>query len=327
VSNITLLLKSQPKIYEDLTIPPTEVYIDGEFSTSEPEYIEGWYPGIDFIWEVFEDGNAQELIVTVFPASYNALIAQLRFYDHYEFQIDYVESSVEIVDAYMDSYTLAPGEDISIEVEIESAMEEEVWTVLEGTIRTSMGQAPVDGVELQQIDVLGETFVAIDWSVGQLKEGGYALDLVLQDEYGNPLSSRTLRFWIGVPEYNITSVQVNPWSVVPGGTIDVGISLQNAGDLPVDGRAWLWIYSSMGRRVHESVENLTTIMPNVVTSYSESIDLSGLGPGTYYVRYFAILDGNPLEPRHTSFDIPEGFLVIALLGVFAVWRRGRNDLE
>jgi hypothetical protein len=79
----------------------------------------------------------------------------------------------------------------------------------------------------------------------------------------------------------------------------------------------------MGRRVYESVENLTMILPNVVTSYSEWIDLSGLNPGTYSVRYFAILDGEPLESRSAFFDIPEGLLAIAVLGAFAAWKRGR----
>jgi hypothetical protein len=224
---------------------------------------------------------------------------------------------VDIVDAYMDSYTLSPGDDLSIEVEITSKSEEEVWTVLEGTIRTSMHPSPVDGVELQQIDVIGNTFVAIDWSVGQLDQGGYALDLVLRDEYGNPLDSRTLRFWVGRPSLNITSIQVDPGAVPAGGKVDVGVSLQNSGDLPVDGTAWIWIYNSLGRRVHESMENLTTIMPNVVASHTESIDLSGLDPGTYHVRYFAILDESPLESRLASFDISEG-LVIIVLGAFAV---------
>ena len=319
VANVSMLSRSQPEIFENLNIPPTAVYIDGErLGTPAPNYQEGWYPGTDYYWEVIEEAVMQQLVITVFPASYNALIAQLMFFDRYEFQIDYLESPLEIVDAYMDSYTYRAGEEITVEVEIAADSEEEIWTILEGTIRPCMENTPIDGAGLQQIDVIGRTFVSVKWSVGQLEEGGYALDLVLRDDKGNPLGSRTVRFWVGSFPANITSISVSPESTFPGSSVDVSMSLQNAGDMPADGRAWIWVYDSEGRRVFESMNNLTTILPNTVISFSESVDLAGMYPGTYDVRGFVMLNGQLLESRSASFRVGDGILVLILLQAFAV---------
>ena len=320
VANVTMVSRSQPKIYEDLNIPPAAVYIDGEsLANQAPVYGEGWYPGTDFEWEVIDEAGGQELIIKAYPAAYNGLIAQLKFFDRYEFEIDYLESPLTIVDAYMDSYTLNPGDDISVEIEIESISEEEVRAILEGTIRPCVENAPVDGVELHLIDVLGRTSVAVGWSVGQLEKGGYALDIILRDDRGNPLCSRTVRFWIGSIPLNITSISVDPESTAPGGSVDVSISIGNSGGDPADGQLWLWVYDSEGRRVLESVGNLDLISPNTVLSFSESISVVGLGTGAYDVRGYVILNGQMLESRTASFSIGEEILLLILVQAFATF--------
>ena len=325
VVNLSLVSTAQPETYEDLNIPPAEVFIDGGGLGTLASYGEGWYPDTDFDWEVLEEEGTQELVITVFPAAYNALIAQLRFTDRYDFHIHYAQSQLDLVDAYMESFTFAPGEEMNVEVEIENRSGEDVWAILEGTIRSCIGGDPIDGILLNQIDIKGRTLVSVNWSVGQVEDGGYALDLVLRDEMDNPVGSRTLRFWVSRSSLNITSMSIEPGSACPGGSVDVSVSLQNAGSSTVDGKEWFWVYDSEGKRVFESAGNITDIPPNTVTSFSRSIDLSGMHTGKYDVGYFAILNGQVLESRFASFSVGEMPPLLLLMVLFAslVTRRHR----
>jgi hypothetical protein len=230
---------------------------------------EEWYPKEDFRWTICENPNGSStLYIIVYPFYYNLKTKDAEYYTDYEFDINYVQSCVELTEIILDKQEYDLDESVNVEVSIQNFGTSTTNVILSSEIEPYTGLESVLGLELQTFDLRpGISTTTISFNTQDLETGYYNLKLTVLDLIGNSLDSKTQSFIVGICQGNISDFTAIPLLYLPGENISLKLDFKNTGSIDFNGTTVIAIKDVNGDVVEEFSQSFSNLTPLSVTRF------------------------------------------------------------
>ena len=253
----------------------------------------GWYPDVNYEWEVLDDGDGSStLLITIYPFYYNALTTDARFYSNYSFAIETITTTVEIAYLSTDAYAYPEGDIVSVELWLnnDGAAQD---VVVDAVVRKDSSGEIVDGLLLHTLDDLeGAASFSTNWDTATFAPGDYTVEVELRGIGGELLDRDLTQITLGITMGEIASLTVSPTVFDIGETIDISMVFSNTGTLPITGTAVINVQGS-GTVFTRSIEGL---LPGSAFTMVDVWDTSGVARGDYRVMGTVYYDVRAADP-------------------------------
>jgi len=221
VQDVTLEERSGLVTTTGLSLP---VVVIGSYPESEVEIKKGWYPEEEYEWRVWEnpDGSTT-LIITMYPFYYNPETTDVKFYQNYRFDIEYILSQVMITALCVDKDVYGPGDEVTGDMWLNNSGETQD-VIVSLVIKQYGSDEIIEGLPVRPLkDFVGEGSYSAEWSTDDAELGYYYLEATLTDTSGNVLDRKTVGFGIQFPEAEEEPEEFPTMYVIIGAAVVVAI--------------------------------------------------------------------------------------------------------
>ena len=327
VQDVTLVARSEPQATTGLVIAEPSWITQAETALLEmggmaPEPI--WYPGQDFEWRTAANPEGTTtLSIVVYPFHYNPATTDARFYQEWDFAIDWVESSVAISELSTDKSVYDQTEAVSIDLAIENSGQDRDVVVEAVILRDDGSDALEDGLLLRTLHGLeGSASFAPVWESGDGVPGYYVVEVTLRDMAGTLLDRARSRFRLGIPAIEIETFSVTPGRLIIGEGVDIALDLRNIGTISMTCTVVVQVTDHGGASVQTCEHQAAGLLPQGTTRYEDHWDTTGISGGTYTVSAYALYDGmtTAIQTARVIADAGEKDLYLPYVTRWARWQ-------
>jgi len=310
IQDVILKIKSGLKTEEGLKLPVVNLaYIPTEHPV---EMKPGIYPQVDFRWESYKNSDGTySLNITVYPVSYDPENLRLTFYKHYEFEIKYITSSVEIRSVITDKYVYSPKDILKANVYVNNPGDPKD-IILATFVRRYGTEETVDGLPLKSLKALsGDAIVSMEWDTKNIPDGYYVLDVTIFDKASNYLDKNSVEFFIGQSLITVTNFTVSPKRFSIGDKIDIDMKFKNDGTSEISGKCVFEVTESNGV-IKEFSHDFANLESGATLEFSDKWDTATAKKGVQYkvigyVSYSARTTPPQVEIVSTNFPPTANF--------------------
>jgi hypothetical protein len=235
VQQVTLKSKSAAESTAGVKLP---IVILNSYLDHEPTMIEGYYPAKDFAWQANRnwDGSSQ-LVVSVYPFHYDPKATELSVYRNFEFEIQYIRTTVSIQDIRLGKQVYDPGATVGILTRLNNSGSPQPVSVSAAIEHAYTGDHLAD-VPARKLSGLGASdSLTLDWSSGSAPAGDYLAVVTVKDTTGNELDHQQTPFRIGNPHCEVDSFSAEPRQFKIGNPVKLTLELKNTGTADLSGKA------------------------------------------------------------------------------------------
>jgi hypothetical protein len=300
IQDVALVERSHRETSSGLELPLSTL---GVLGCCEPDYeveppvIPSWWPEKIYDWTVQESSTTTTLALTVYPFHYNHQTTEAEFFKYFRFDVEYIESEVEVVHLATDKQTYAPGESVLIDFMLNNASTQAQDVVMEAVVKQAGSQEFVSGLLLHTLkDFVGQASWSTEWDSDSFPPGYYSVHVILKDTLGVLLDRKIETFRLGVSSGEIASLDVAPQYFDIGDRIDVDMNFTNSGSIDLDGTAVIKVLDANGETVQEFFHEMTNLAPGSTIGFNDTWETSAASPGPYHVMGFGYYDGGATEP-------------------------------
>jgi hypothetical protein len=231
------------------------------------------------------------LIITVYPFSYNSKTSEIKYYKNFEFDIDYIQSSVSITEVQLDEeYDF--GELVEAEVTLENNGTSDINILLTGEIQSYLNVGSIDSLQLQTLTLRpGKTGTTFSFNTSDLPAGHLTLNIMAKDSGGKYLDSTNIRFKVGISEAQIIDFSAEPEIYKIGHNVKIEMDYENIGATKLDGVVQIIIRDGDNEISKEFSQNFTGLEPEDDNIFIANWSTEGISRGTYYITSYVIYDG------------------------------------
>ncbi len=217
VQDVVLTQRSNLTTTTGLDVPVANTGITSNTSSHSISSSEGWYPEQKYSWKVVENSNDTiTLVVKMYPFYYNSRTTDVKFYQGYEFDINYTHSNVSLQDIATDKQVYSQGDGVNISLTLNNEGVTGNVTVESAIKQYSRGEI-IDGLELASLrDLRGKALFTTQWNNTSLEPGYYYVESVIKDSEGNVLDREAEDF-----ELTNATVTAEEPSVISVGNISL----------------------------------------------------------------------------------------------------------
>lgn len=327
--NLPIISLEDMEDTEEMTQDDNSTYI---FSGLSFPIFNFWYPEEDFRWTIVENGDGSSTLeLIVYPFYVNILTKEIKYYTEYEFDIDYVQSFVELSNIHMDNQEVDPNEIVGIYISLSNSNNSRSSTnvILSAEIRSYVGSQLIDTLESQSLSLRpGRSSTTMYLNTGNLNAGHYVAKVLVSDESDNLLDSKTVGFKVGKKEGEISNISATPLIYHPGEEVTISMSFTNTGSMDIKGAAKIMVKDSSDEIVAEFLYNFSDLKPDDVITFNEVWETSSVVKDKYCINGFVFYDGKceitqpitvsdrniqPLtNEKRITMELPAGWSLISL---------------
>ena len=247
VQEVDLISKSNPINVSGLNIPESILTLPGRDlrSSSTQSSVTEWWPDREYDWTVTQNPENSTLAITMYPFIYNPQTNDAKFYDNFEFFINYTTSNVEISRISTDKHDYILGEPIKVDLEINSPQNNTNVVVVNTLIKNENTGTVVDGFELRTLTGLkGKASHSAVFEGTELDPGNYIIIVELRDLEGVLLNEKVVNIRLGIGSGEVLSLDINSPTYQSGDNIQVNMIFKNNGNTHISGTAIIQILNS-----------------------------------------------------------------------------------
>ena len=285
---------------EDCTLepsPPAAPVVQLSLPSAPAVEVE-WLPDREFDWTTEErlDGGS-DLAITVYPFHYNPLTRDVMFYQDYSFEIIYAPASVAVTKLALGSQTYAPGDEVTVDIELENTGSEPLDVVVSADVQLHGSGAPVGGLLLTTLtELTGTASFSPQWDSSGTAPGLYDVEVTLRDLAGNLLDRESQMFDLGAGSGEVVTLTVTPATFDIGDTIDITMIFSNTGTVEITGTARIRVLDEAGLTVEEFTQPVEGLAPQEALTIEEAWHTAGRAEGAYGVVGYVAFDGMVTDP-------------------------------
>jgi hypothetical protein len=247
IQDVNLIHKTNPINVSGLNIPESILTLPGRemrvLSTQSGE-IE-WWPDRNYEWTIIHNPENSTLVITIYPFFYNLQTNEAKFYENFEFFINYTTSNVEITGISTDKHDYKFGEPVKIDLELNSTQNNIGDVVVNTVIKNENTGIVLDGFELRTLKELkGMASYSATWDNTGFEPGNYIIIVELRDPNGVLLDQKVENIRLGIGSGEVLSLNVNPESYQSGDSVQVNMIFKNSGNTDISGTAIIHILNS-----------------------------------------------------------------------------------
>ena len=234
----------------------------------------------DFDWFVMKnpDGGA-DLVIRVYPFHFSPATTNAKFYKDYTFDITTISNTVSIDTLVTDRTVYSQGQTISATLGITNAGAAQD-VIVAAEVLDAHGDL-VEGLLLRNLHGLeGEATFEFAWDTTGAPAGDYRIAVALSNEDDQVLEALATPVRLGVRMIAV-DLTATPGQVLPGGDVEIVLTYENVGTVPMSGTLAIDIRSTAGvTSVQQLNQAFTGLAPGateaVTTTWSTSEDELGL---------------------------------------------------
>ena len=279
IQDVILKTKSGLKTEQGLKLPAVTL----EYTPEHPaEMRPGIYPQIDFTWQSLENPDGTYLLnITVFPVSYDPEALKLTFYKHYEFEVKYIVSSIEIKYVITDKYVYNPNDKLLADIYIYNpGTSQDLY--LAPVIKRYGSEEIIDGLALKSLkEFAGDAKISLEWDTKDVSNGTYVIEVTLFDKLNNFIDKKASDFFIGEALITTKEFSVSPKHFSIRDKIDIKLTFKNDGSVKVSGSC-IFKISEGDAIVKEFTHDFTDLSPGASLEFSDKWDTSSAKKGVIY---------------------------------------------
>jgi len=311
VQDVTLAGPPSQVVLPDLNLRIAQDRIPGSQDPARPvapAALPEWWPEQPFDWSVTEDALGSHIAVTLYPLSYNAARAEGVFDTDYLLNVVTVPAAAQILSAVLDRPAYAPGQAISATVTI-SATQGAGDLVADLSVRDLAGNL-VAGFPLRTLHGLsGSATFATSLSAsamgGQgLPTGSYTLRAELRDAAGKVISRAGQPFSVGYAALAIGGFSASRQAAMPGDTLDLSLSVANAGTMAEEGTVQFGAVDEQGNLIQQWQLPLPSLDPGSRTEVASHWTVPAGGRGRYSLTARVLYKGDGAGPAFAVVQVP-----------------------
>jgi len=255
------------------------------------------FAGKDFAWKVVDKGDgSSDLIIDIYPFTYNPLTTGVDYYRAYTFALDFSESPAAITSLTIEGETHRLGEPVQVDLALDNSGEP-LDVSLSAVVRRAAGGEIVGGLLLRTLKQLaGPASFAAQWESEGFSAGGYEIEVTLKDQGGNTLDQRTLSFILGEVSGEIDSFAVSPAHFSIGQTLNLALTFRNTGDMSVSGKATIGVSDAAGQPVAQFSHDFSDLAAGEDISFADVWPTAGAERGRYYFTANVLFAGAAAGP-------------------------------
>jgi len=289
IQNVILKKRAGLKKTTGLKLPV--VVHDFDFA-SYPKMKQGWYPEKDFEWRIWDNPDAStDLVISVYPFYYDPQTTDVKFYKEYSFDIEYISSSVSIVNVATDKSVYDPGDNVEIGVSINNTGKSQDITI-GAVIKSDMTDEVIRKVPKKTISKISGTISSsLSYNTKGIKTGNYIAEVEVKNKSEDILDKKTVAFRLGNPRAEIASFAAAPQCFKIGDPIKISLKFKNTGSCELSGNC-LFKVKDGDNIVREYTQAFTDLAPGHSTDFKNTWDTKDAKKGAiYYILAYVRYDG------------------------------------
>jgi chitodextrinase len=251
-----------------------------------------WYPEKDFEWRIWDNPDAStDLVILVYPFYYNPQTTGVKFYKKYSFDIEYISSSVSIINVATDKSVYDPGDNVEIGVSINNTGKSQDITI-GAVIKSDMTDEVIRKVPKKTISkISGTTSSSLSCNTKGIKTGNYIAEMEVENRTGDILDKKTVAFRLGNPLGEIASFAAAPQCFKIGDPIKISLKFKNTGSCKLSGNC-LFKVKDGDNIVREYTQAFTDLASGHSTDFKDTWDTKNAKKGAiYYILAYVRYDG------------------------------------
>ncbi len=273
VRNVTLSEKGNMSVKDGLNIPLVEpaVVSLNTLQIQQPPQQQQWWPQTDFDWQIIPDSNYGTLLaIDIHPFLYNSLTAEGRFYQNYQFSIDYVSAGIELTMVQTEKPLYAVGEPALTNIYFYNSLQSPTTILLEAVLKDNEDQfirgAPIR--KLTNVEGLGS--YSVQWSTSGLEPNDYKVDVTLKNSSGALLDNLSCSFTVGKSLCLMTSLIVTPDCFQANQGVLISAKYINEGDMAASGKIIINIRDRQGNNLTSFEQEFTGLIPQAENTFAHN---------------------------------------------------------
>ncbi|HSD84835.1 MAG TPA: C25 family cysteine peptidase, partial [Anaerolineae bacterium] len=306
VASITLTSVASPVITSGLQLITTTSQMDCEGCPilPPPPLLDtaSWVPPLDpkFEWsaDVNPDGRTT-LFLKVYPFFYNPATTDVQFYQDFTFNIGTYAVPVSIVEVDTDktTYPINGSGVITLLLSNTGAMAD--FFVDAALVEPVSGEV-VSGLLLKSVHALsGTASLELPFDGAGIPTGDYAIRVRVLDGESRVMDSALVDVALGIRSGAVTTLNA-PTFFKPGQAINASLTFNNAGDIALNGVAYIEVYPTGSvTRTAIFTQTITNLQPAQSINFPATWNTTGVSHGAYrligYVKYAENLTSNAKE--------------------------------
>jgi hypothetical protein len=316
VQEVTLTLQADLQVISDLNLKLTAPEWDCTRSAQTLEMpadvdpVEEW-PDRYFDWrvEVGVDGH-RYLIITIYPFHYFPLTAEGWFYKNFSFEVETLNSPVQLSFLAADKPVYDPGDSVLLEYWLDNPVGTQ--DVLISTVIRSAGSGEiVDSLPIHRLNSLGlRATYAQEWDTTGHAVGDYVIEAQVRDLSGAVLDTKRERISLGTVDGEATSLVVSQDVFTPDDLVDIYYDFTNLGTVPLTGTAVVQLRNIFDDSLVELTEDFSGLAPSGVLPLHFTWDTTGVSSGVYHLAAYAMYEARTTDPLEASLSTPMVYLPV-----------------
>ena len=307
IQDVLLGRRSSPINVSGLNIPNSILTLPGseiKVLSTQLDSVE-WWPEKDFDWTVHQNPENSTLVISIYPLFYNPQTGEAKFYDNYEFFINYSISKVEITGISTDKHNYNTGEPVKIDLELNNMQNIGKDVVINSIITDENTGKIVSGINLRTLkEMKGKASYSAIWNNTNLEPGNYKIVIELRDTEGVLLDQKIKNIRLGIPLGEIISFNVDPESFQIGDNIKINMMFNNGGYTDISGTAKIKFFDTAGYLIYESEHTFTDLTPSESINFIDEWDTLEAEDNSYKIVGYVMYDGDTTIPVIENIYLP-----------------------
>ena len=299
VSSVSVSNESGWRYYRNLTLPPLQRIMPDDYlptrSDGGVDPDDNWDPGEEFEWRVASNINGNRtLVLNIYPFHYDVSSLMGRFCSDWSVSVNLTEVPVEIADFQGPGSTPDPGDPVRFVYELDP-LDGGGTVSISHRIEDGSGEV-VEVLSSSVMDVNVTTRVEEEWVPGG--PGDYKFVVEIKDGGGNSSAEYMHRFRAGTVGVAVSDLTSDPQVIGTGGYFNVSMTVENIGNVTLDGNWSISLLDDMMEVVEENRTDLS-LDPGEEVDVEVVFDNIGDEVPEYYVvgRYRSVIASDSMLIR------------------------------
>lgn len=267
------------------------------------EIKEDVYPQEDYNWNaLYNYDGTGTLVIYAYPLFYDPKTTNVKFYTEYEFEIEYIKTTVGIANIRTDKLVYEPGDKVSVNVQLTNSGKPQDVSVAASVYFVYNTESEAE-IPAKTVQGLGKTdSVSLGWKTADFPAGDYEIEAVIKDPDGNELDRERTTFRLGTISGEVKALTATPQYFKIGDDLQFMLDFENNGTSELTGECVFRIMKA-GEVLDELRQSMGTLEPGASTTFKEVWNTDKAEKGAiYYVVGFVRYAGMASEPKSVVFS-------------------------
>jgi len=272
VQNVEIVIRKDMKEGKGLKIPIYKIEMDPKNPKKDTRTLQvnDWFPEKEFEWSVEENPDGSKtLTISMYPFYYNEYTTEYKYYKGYQFNVNYINTFVQINQFEADKVEFNPTEIVTLSSKL-TYTENKPKNLIAAVILMDANNNEVEKLPIKDLsDVQTKDLsISFEWNNEKHLTGRFFATLQIKNYEGEMLDFRQTGFTIGIAQAKLTDLLLQPEKIKPGDNVSFTVKMKNTGSVALSGQVILKLLDETNV-IKKWEKNFESIKPGELFEYQD----------------------------------------------------------